>query len=202
MNIAILGTGNMAQPLGALARAAGHPVIFGSRQATGERVSMVEAAQRGDLVILAVPYEAALDLASQSDIQRALSGKIVIDITNPLAPDYMSLTVGHTSSAAERLQERLPDARLVKAFNTIFADVLKAKSEGETVRTTVFVASDDAAAKAEVLAIAADWGFARADAGALRNARYLEPVTELAIQLAYGQGLGTRIGIQLTTIDE
>lgn len=78
----------------------------------------------------------------------------------------------------------------------------KRKVKGETVRTTVFVASDDAAAKAEVLAIAADWGFARADAGALRNARYLEPVTELAIQLAYGQGLGTRIGIQLTTIDE
>ncbi len=198
MNIAIIGTGNVAQPLGSLLQGASHRVIFGSRQTTGDRITSVEeAAKQGELVILAVPYETALELASRADIQQALTGKIVIDITNPLAADYMSLRVGHTSSAAERIQERLHGARVVKAFNTIFADVLSAKVQGEAVAATVFVASDDADAKAQVLTLASEMGFASVDSGALTNARYLEPVTELAIQLAYGQGLGTRLGFQL-----
>ncbi len=203
MNIAIIGTGNMAQPLGSLLQGAGHHVIFGSRQVSGDRVTSIEeAAKQGELVILAVPYETALDLASRPDIQQALIGKVVIDITNPLATDYMSLTVGHISSAAERIQERLHGARVVKAFNTLFADVLSAKVQGNPVAPTVFVASDDADAKAQVLKLASEMGFASVDAGALTNARYLEPLTELAIQLAYGQRLGTRIGFQLIKAGE
>jgi 8-hydroxy-5-deazaflavin:NADPH oxidoreductase len=202
MNISIIGTGNMGQALGTLFSQAGHEVLFGSRHpdATGE-VSIVEALEKGEVVVLALPYPAALELTEQDGTRQALAGKVVIDITNPLAPDYMSLTVGHTNSAGEEIANRLPGARVVKAFNTVFADVLKARTAGEAVPVTVFVAGADQVAKTTVLSLAEEIGFAAVDAGALTNARYLEPLTELAIQLAYGQGRGTRIGYQLVSLE-
>ena len=211
MNIAIIGTGNMGQALGTLLAADGHKITFGSRQlstaqdaaakigaAKGELIQ--EALEWGEIAILALPYQAALDLASQRDTQKALQGKIVIDITNALAPDYMSLTVGHTSSAAEEIAKRIPGAHVIKAFNTIFADVLRAKASGETVEVTVFCAGDDVQAKTKVLKLVSELGLLAVDAGALTNARYLEPVTELVIQLAYGLGRGTRFVLNLVDL--
>jgi len=114
MNIAIIGTGNMGTPLGALFTQAGHTVVFGSRQPEGSgQVSITEALAQGEVVLLALPYPAALELASETAVQQALAGKTVIDITNPLAADYMSLTVGHTSSAPEDVASRLPGGSLV-----------------------------------------------------------------------------------------
>lgn len=176
-------------------------MVYGSRQPEGVGViSIAETLEQGEIVVLTVPYPAALELAGQETTRQTLAGKVVGDITNPLAPDYMSLTVGHTTSAAEEIASRLPGVRVVKAFNTIFGDVLKAKASGEAVSFTVFVAGDDADAKTTVLSLGGAVGFSAVDAGALSNARYLDPLTELQIQLANGLGHGTSIGFQFSSV--
>ena len=194
MNIAIIGKGNMGAALGKLAEQAGHTVTFGSQD---PRQPVLPAIQGADLVILAVPYGVALALAANTEISAALAGQRVVDVTNPLATDYMSLTIGHTTSAAEEIARRLPGACVVKAFNTIFAEALGRRANGERVVATVFVAGDDEETKRAVIGLAGSFGFEATDAGGLSNARYLEPVTELLIQLAYGKGMGTGIGFAL-----
>ena len=123
-----------------------------------------------------------------------IDGKVVVDVTNPLTADYMGLTVGHTTSAAEEIAKAVPNAHVVKAFNTVFASVLaEGASLGGGKTVPVFVASDDAPAKATVSEIARSIGFDVVGAGALKNARYLEPLAGLNIYLGYGAGLGTNI---------
>jgi len=108
-----------------------------------------------------------------------------------MAADFMSLTVGHTTSAGEQVAAALPGARVVKAFNTLFASTLG------TPGLFLPVASDDEAAKKTVLELGTQLGFDAVDAGPPTNARYLEPAVELLIQLAYGQGMGAGIGFTL-----
>ena len=105
----------------------------------------------------------------------------------------MGLTIGHTTSAGEEIQKLAPKAKVVKAFNTIFAQVLAngGKAAGRT--TTVFVAGDDASANNAVEAIARKAGFDVVQTGGLKLARYLEPLAGLNIVLAYGRGLGADI---------
>jgi 8-hydroxy-5-deazaflavin:NADPH oxidoreductase len=122
-----------------------------------------------------------------------LAGKAVIDITNPLTADYMGLTIGHDTSAAEEIAKAVPGAEVVKGFNTVFAQVL---AEGAVLggrKVSVFVASDSARAKAAASTLAQSIGFDVVDAGGLKNARYLEPLAGLNIYLGYGAGLGTQI---------
>ena len=197
MTIAILGTGNMAKGLAGVFSNAGYDVVLGSREPAsvdaGAKVTVAgiaEAAQQADTIVLAVPFEAARDVIAAAG---GLKGKTVIDITNPLTADYMGLTIGHTTSAAEEIQKLAPEAKVVKAFNTIFASVLQAggKIDGEPV--TVFVAGDDEAATASVEALAAKTGFRPVRAGGLSVSRYIEPVAGLNIALGYGRGLGTAI---------
>ena len=202
MSIAILGTGNMAKGLAGLFDAAGYDVVIGSRdplraaeaaRTIGRRVAvtgLAEAAAGADTVVLAIPFDGAADvLAAAGD----LTGKIVIDITNPLTADYAGLTIGHSTSAAEEIARLVPGARVVKAFNTVFAGVLQAGGKVGGQPVTVFVAGDDDAATQAVEAIAVKAGFAVQQAGALARARYLEPVAGLNIALGYFQGLGTDI---------
>ncbi len=202
MSIAILGTGNMAKGLAGLFDAAGYDVVIGSRdplraaeaaRTIGPRVAgtgLAEAAAGADTVVLAIPFDGAADvLAAAGD----LTGKIVIDITNPLTADYAGLTIGHSTSAAEEIARLVPGARVVKAFNTVFAGVLQAGGKVGGQPVTVFVAGDDDAATQAVEAIAVKAGFAVQQAGALARARYLEPVAGLNIALGYFQGLGTDI---------
>ncbi|WP_223871850.1 NADPH-dependent F420 reductase [Candidatus Dactylopiibacterium carminicum] len=118
----------------------------------------------------------------------------MIDITNPLTADYMGLTLGYSSSAAEEIAKTVPGAHVVKAFNTVLAQVLAegpAFGNGQTV--PVFYAGDDAAAKQTVRTLIDSLGFTPVDAGGLQNARYLEPVAGLNIYFAYGAGHGTQI---------
>ena len=123
-----------------------------------------------------------------------LAGQVVIDITNPLTADYMGLTLGHATSAAEEIAKAVPGAEVVKAFNTVFAQVLGEGADfGNGRRVEVFVASDSERARQTARAIAESIGFAVVDAGPLKNARYLEPVAGLNIYLGYGAGLGTGI---------
>lgn len=202
MNILILGVGNMGSALAAQAARAGHDVRIAATSlakaqsvaSTIEGVSAVASAGSADLadvVIVATPFEqatAALRLAG------SLDGKVVIDVTNPLTADYMGLTLGHGTSAAEEIARAFPRAQVVKAFNTLFAQVIAAGPRFAGGQTApVFVASDSERAKGTAKALAESLGFAVIFAGPLKNARYLEPLAGLNIYLGYGAGLGTGI---------
>jgi 8-hydroxy-5-deazaflavin:NADPH oxidoreductase len=154
-------------------------------------VALDGAANNMAAVVVATPYEqAAAALRSVGD----LAGKTVIDITNPLTPDYMGLTLGHSTSAGEEIARAVPGAEVVKAFNTVFAQVLAEGADfGAGQKVTVFLASDSEPAKQTARALAESMGFNTQDAGGLKNARYLEPLAGLNIYFGYGAGLGTAI---------
>jgi 8-hydroxy-5-deazaflavin:NADPH oxidoreductase len=202
MKITILGSGNMAAAFAKQLSAAGHQVRVTGRNVAKltelagqyrgvQRVEAGAAEQDADAVIVATPFEAAADaLRSLGD----LSGKVVIDITNPLTPDYMGLTIGHDTSAAEQIAQALPGAEVVKGFNTLFAQVLAAGADfGGSRKATVFLASDSERAKQTAKALAESMGFETLDAGPLKNARYLEPLAGLNIYFGYGAGMGTTV---------
>lgn len=202
MNISIIGAGNMAKGLAARFTDAGHAVFIASRDITeaeaaarelGDAVapaSIEDAAQSATIVVLAVPYDAASDVIEAGG---GFAGKIVVDITNPMKADFSGLSIGHTTSAAEEIQKRAPQAKVVKAFNTIFAQVLQNGGQAAGQPATVFVAGDDEAARAAVAELARSAGFDTLETGALATARYLEPVGALNITLGYGLGHGTDI---------
>ena len=202
MKITILGSGNMASAFAKQLTAAGHQVRVTGRNAAKvaelagqypgvQRTESRAAAQDADAVIVATPYEGAVDaLRSLGD----LSGKVVIDITNPLTPDYMSLTIGHDTSAAEQIAQAIPGTQVVKGFNTLFAQVLAAGADfGNSRKASVFLASDSERAKQTAKALAESLGFETLEAGPLKNARYLEPLAALNIYFGYGAGMGTTV---------
>lgn len=200
MKVVVIGSGNMGSGLVKQFALAGHDVSVAGRDAAkaaklaaanGARVADAGSVAASDVVVVATAYpDAVAALRAVGNV----AGKTVVDITNPLSADYMSLTLGHSTSAAEEIAKAFPAAHVVKAFNTIFAQVLANGSKlanGDTVQT--FVAGDDAGAKAQVTALAASAGFKVVDAGGLKNARYLEPLAGLNIYFGYGAGLGTTI---------
>jgi 8-hydroxy-5-deazaflavin:NADPH oxidoreductase len=202
MRITVIGAGNMGAAFVKQLSAAGHQVSVTSRHpekaqllaqanAGVSAVAVEGAAATADVLVLATAYGDALAaLKSVGD----LNGKVVIDITNPLTPDYMGLTLGHSTSAAEEIAAGNPGAEVVKAFNTVFAQVLADGADfGNGKVVSVFVASDSERAKQTAIALAQSMGFATTDAGGLKNARYLEPLAGLNIYLGYGAGLGTSI---------
>jgi predicted dinucleotide-binding enzyme len=113
-------------------------------------------------------------------------------MTNPITADFSGLKLGHTTSAAEELQQAAPGARVVKAFNTIFASLFAAP-RAVTAQVPVFVAGNDEAAVAAVAELVQAAGFAVEKTGGLDAARLIEPVGMLNIRLGYGLGQGTSI---------
>jgi len=202
MKVTIIGAGNMGSAFVKQLTLAGHQVSVAARDRSkaaqvaaanpGARaVDVANAAADAEAVVLATGYaDAAAALKAVGNLQ----GKVVIDITNPLTPDYMGLTLGHSTSAAEEIAKAVPGAEVVKGFNTLFAQVLAEGSDfGNGQQATVFVASDSTRAKQVATTLAQSMGFAVVDAGGLKNARYLEPLAALNIYLGYGAGLGTAI---------
>ena len=190
MKITIIGAGNVGRALsGSFTRAgnevtlsSGHPdnaravaAETGARAASDNR----EAVRDADVVVLAVPYGALPGVLDE--IGDDLSGKIVVDSTNPLRPDYQGLALEGTS-AAEQVQARVKGARVVKAFNSALA-ARQADPTVEGVQVDGFVAGDDEAAKATVLDLARSIGFNPVDAGPLEVARALEAMALLNIIL-------------------
>ena len=202
MKITVIGAGNMGSAFVSQLTRAGHQVSVTARNSAkasqvaaahpGARaVDIAGAATGADAVVLATGYA---DAVSALQAVGDLKGKVVIDITNPLTADYMGLTIGHSTSAAEEIAKALPGAELVKAFNTVFAQVLAEGADfGNGRQVSVFVAGDSERAKQTASAIAESIGFAVVDAGGLKNARYLEPLAGLNIYLAFGAGQGTGI---------
>jgi len=201
MKVLVIGAGNMGSGFVKQLAAAGHQVTVTARgsakaqavaQQFGARaVAAAGAAKDADAIVLATSYnDATAALRSVGDV----AGKVVIDITNPLTADYMGLTVGHTSSAAEEIARAAAGAEIVKGFNTVFAQVLAQGADfGAGQKVTVFLASDSERAKQTARALAESMGFQAMDAGGLKTARYLEPLAGLNIYFGYGAGLGTSI---------
>jgi hypothetical protein len=196
MDITIIGTGNMARGIATVALAGGHTVTLlghesdGARALAGElngevKTGTVGDPLSGDVVVLAVWYQALDDVLGRYGDQ--LTGKTVIDITNPVDPQtYAPLTV-QAGSAAQEIASKAPGAKVVKAFNTTFAgSIIEGQVAGQPL--DVFVASDDDDAKAKVRELAESAGLRVLDAGPLAHARQLEGAgyLHLAIQPALG----------------
>ncbi|MFG2350198.1 NADPH-dependent F420 reductase [Streptomyces phaeochromogenes] len=190
-SISIIGLGNMAGALADRALAGGNAVeIIGRDPAKakelaaalgGSTVGTVGAAPAGDIVILAVPYAAAA--AVVSEYGDALQGKVVIDITNPVTPDFQGFVTPDGRSGAQEIAKAAPaGVHVVKAFNTLFSHVLAAgPAEGRLL--DVFIAGDDAQAKARVSAFIESLGLRPMDTGRLAMARTLENVALLQLGL-------------------
>lgn len=181
--ISLIGSGGMAASIGGLAAKAGHSVKVTSRDAIKARALALEIgsgatargfgeAPSGDIVILAVPYSAALDVVKHYG--EKLAGKILVDITNPIKSDLSGfLTPPDTSGATEIARVAPASASIVKAFNTQNSSVLAAGPvQGHPL--DVFIAGDDAQAKASVSEFIESLGLRPMDTGPLTMARTLE----------------------------
>ena len=188
-SISIIGLGNMASTLADQALAGGNTVeIIGRDPAKanelaatldGATVGTAGTAPAGDIVILAVPYASAAEVVSEYG--DALNGKIVIDITNPANSDLSGLVTPEGRSGAQEIAKAAPaGAHVVKAFNTLFANVLSA-AEGRSF--DVFIAGDDAQAKAQVSVFIVSLGLRPFDAGPLPMAGALENAGLLEMNL-------------------
>ena len=190
MKIGKVGKGNVGTALATGLTRAGHEVKFGHRD---PKEPVAEAAKWGEVIILAVPHGAAVDVTKA--VGSAADGKTVIDVSNAVTGN-MELAVGFTTSAAEKIQKMLPKAHVVKAFNTVFAQNQSTGKIGSE-QLTLFVVGDDSEAKQTVMQLGADIGFEPVDGGPLKAARYLEPMGIFMISLGYVLGMGTGIGFKL-----
>ncbi len=202
MKVTVIGAGNMGSAFVKQLVLAGHQVSVTALDTSkadqvaashpgAKSVAVKGAAIGADAVVLATGYSDAVGALQAVGVAQ---GQVVIDITNPLTPDYMGLTLGHSTSAAEEIAKAVPGVEVVKGFNTVFAQVLHdGAAFGNGRNVTVFVASDSERAKQTATSLAQSMGFEVVDAGGLNNARYLEPLAGLNIYLGYGAGLGTAI---------
>jgi len=206
MQIGIIGTGAMGSALGKLWAGQGHTVTFSysrnpakleqwAREAGhGARAGTPQEATAADVVLISVLWSRIDDALVQAG---SLRGKIVVDCMLPMTADDSALAIGHTTSGGEQLAER-SGARVVKAFNTIFSDVLAAENRQFGSDTpTMFYCGDDAEAKRVVSGLIEQAGFEAVDAGKLERARFLEPLGLLIGMLALEEGLGPQIGLKL-----
>lgn len=193
--ISVIGARGMATAIAGRTIKAGHSVEVISRDpakaqaladklGTGATTGTYGAAPAGDIVILAVPYSAAA--AAVADFGNALDGKVIIDITNPVAPDLSGLVTPSGSSGAQEIAKAVPaGAHVVKAFNTFFGHILARGG-----RLDAFIAADDAEAKARVSTFLDSLGLRPLDVGRLQMAQTLESLGLLMIGLAKN-GAGT-----------
>jgi predicted dinucleotide-binding enzyme len=189
-SISIIGTGKMGSAIADVsARAGANIQIIRRRAGAGSSPERADAEYgvigdelTGELVVLAVPYEAVADVLAH--YRNQLIGKVVIDISNPIDfTTYDELLVPPDSSAAAEIAKDCPGAAVVKAFNVNFGDTLATGTNG-TTRTTVLLAGDDADAKIAVIALVEAAGLRAVDAGPLSRARELEAMGFLQIVLA------------------
>jgi predicted dinucleotide-binding enzyme len=190
MKVAVIGKGQAGKALGSGLERAGYEIRYGHRD-LNEKPQV--AAEWGEMTILAVPYH-QLDNVVEG-IGSLLRGKIVIDVTNPYGLDGKPIAYSNTSGA-EKLQRKLPESKVVKAFNTVLARNQSTGHIGEE-QLTGFVAGDDAEAKKAVMDLMTAMGFDPVDSGSLKSAKYLEEMGLHIVDLAFGKGMGPSIGYRL-----
>lgn len=209
MHVTIIGTGNMGRGIATRLLAGGHEVTLLDREArradelARELGGSVGAGVVGDpieggVVVLAVPYDAAAPLVQQYGEE--FSGKVIIDITNPVDwQTFDGLVTPPESSAAEEIQKSAAEgARVVKAFNTTFAGTLvEGRVAGQPL--DVYIAGDDAEARETVAQLVRDGGLVAIDAGPLRRARELERLGFLGMTLQQPLGLNFQSAWKLIT---
>lgn len=196
MNIAIIGTGNVGTALGASLVRAGHSVSLTGQDAgkasaaaaqIGARTgsSLAGAVEAADVVVLAVPYASVEAVAAE--IAPVIADRIVVDATNPLKADFSGLATQGGPSGAERIAALLPGARVVKAFNTLFASI-QGNPDVHGQMVDALYAGDDADAKAVVASLIRAIGLRPVDAGSISGARELEALAWLNISLQLRTG--------------
>jgi NADPH-dependent F420 reductase len=188
MKVAIIGAGNVGKALATSITRAGHDVTITAKNPEHARAAANEAGATpaatnvaavtgADVVILAMPFAGAGE-AVAAEIRDEVAGKTIIDVTNPIRPDLTGLAT-EGSSAAEEFQKRLPEASVVKAFNTIFATNQAHPSSD----IDGYVAGDDEKAKQMVMSLVDSMGFTALDVGPLSAARFLEGMAFINIGL-------------------
>jgi NADPH-dependent F420 reductase len=210
MKIGIIGAGNVGGTLGRILTQKGHEIVWGVRDPQSSKVqsavestggkalaaSIQEAASHGKVLILATPWNATQEAIASSG---NLTGKIIIDATNPIemtpAGLAAGLTIGYTTSAAEEIAKWASGALVVKAFNNIGASCFENLQFGSQT-ASAFICGDDLEAKKIVTNVGQDIGFEVIDAGDLKQARLLEPLGMLWIHLAFS-GMGQDFSINL-----
>ena len=184
--IGIIGAGNVGLAIGGALQRAGHDVIYGLREGSsstadvvreGGTVATLAEASARDVILVAVPFRA---LQQTVDALGDLSGRIVLDATNPMG--------GAGPSGAEQLAAMARGARVVKAFNTTGFENME--NAGRLAQKPMMpVCSDDAAAKELAMSLVRDAGFEAIDAGPLKNASLLETLAHLWVDLVR-RGMG------------
>ncbi len=189
MRIGILGAGNVGGNLGQVWAASGHEIAFGVRNPSSDRVrsllavinedvhvgSVSQAVAFADVVVLAVGWPAAEEvIANAGD----WTGKIIIDATNRFSASE--------TSAAEDVAQLAAGAKVVKAFNTIGAELFSNPQFGDAI-ASMFICGDDEAAKDTVMQLIDEMGFEVVDVGALSKAALLESLAQLWVSMARGE---------------
>lgn len=202
--ISIIGAGNVARGIATRALAAGYGVQLlvrneeQGRTVAGELGDNVTVGSIGDeiqgtIVALAIPYTAVTDVAAAFN---GFAGKTVIDATNPINAEFTGLVTEPGQSAAEEIQKALPQASVVKAFDTVFAgNVIAGEKNGQAL--DLLVAGNDEAAKAAVASFGEKAGLRVIDTGALAQARTLEALAWLHMQLQFSRGTNFASAIQI-----
>jgi len=191
MRVAIIGVGGIGSALATLFAHHGHEVILASRDPETARhlardigATAVEsyrtAAEACSLLCFCIAWEHA-----EAAVERLgdLSGTVVLDVTNPEAPDGGNLTLGHTASGAEVLASRAPGAKVVKAFNYVYAELLRDFGALAQLSPSIFLCGDHEDANALVAGLIRHCGLEPVDCGPLRNACHLESLAMLMVQL-------------------
>jgi predicted dinucleotide-binding enzyme len=199
VKIAIIGAGNVGRALGGAWRT-DHDVTFGVRSPEdakyadlGVPIATNDAAVAGsDVVVLCTPWQGTEEAVKACG---DLAGKVLIDCTNPLTPDFTALEVGHTTSGAEQVAAWAPGARVCKAMNQIGAPMMGHPQLPSA--PVMFVCGDDQAAKQVTAGLVTQLGFEPVDAGDLTLARLLEPYALIWIHMALRRGFGTNWGFGL-----
>lgn len=208
MKIGIIGTGSVAKALATAFTHAGYRVMIGSRSLdkaqalAGEMERFAQGGtvantiHYGEMVLLSVPYKAVPDVLRQIDTYR---GKIIVDCTNPLTMQdgQPTLALGHDTSAAEQIAAMVPEARVIKAFNTAFAELMEQGPYFGPVDGSMFYCGDDQEAKQAVARLISATGFEPIDCGPLNSARLLEPMATLIIRLSRQPGMSRQMAFKL-----
>ncbi|MEA2599505.1 MAG: 8-hydroxy-5-deazaflavin:NADPH oxidoreductase [Acidobacteriota bacterium] len=213
MRIGILGSGLMGGKLGTIFARAGHEVVFSyarrpdklrelARDAGGNARAGTprEAAQEADALLLAVHWSRMDDVLAQAG---DLSGRVIVSCSLPMNADDTGLVIAHTTSGAEELAKKVPEARVVCAFNTVPSEVLFGVFEArrKAVRPSLVFCGDDSGSKGIAAELIRDAGFDPVDAGPLRIARYTEPFALLVGQLAYEGTEGPELAYRFEWLD-
>jgi 8-hydroxy-5-deazaflavin:NADPH oxidoreductase len=206
MKIGILGSGNVGGTLGKRWAKNGHTVIFSSRKPDSDEMkklvadagpsasaaTVADTAKNSEVILLSPLWNAAQEILTAAG---DLTGKLLIDVLNPLLPDLSGLAVGTTTSAGEMVAQWAPGARVVKAFNTVGFNIMADPKLGGS-NALLFYCGDDAEAKKIVHGLATELDFDARDAGPLVKARLLEPFALLWISLAFTKGHGREFAFQ------